>query len=586
MQGFLTTLTSDAATRSIHGPQRGSSADRGNAAPADGKTKTFQDFIQSFKEDDTLSAASPVAISRPDGSTPQNAGLEDEDDDLGTATDDVVAPENLSESGSIEFLDEENESYLGDGHELLIHPENAASLTAHPEVRGPDRQFSDDSAAIGERSIANEAKLQSATRGEIPKVALAGLATPEAGQIGRGERRVDGFAPVSDGLPGNDAQPVLGLTVATERTVSLLGEVENAALTPLRGTKGFVPLGEAGTLADAAKNDASARALDNVTKTMLGTRVANGSEAGIAGAQDVGLAALVLGGGSDVVTLRPAEHSGGSQHQQPSMPSHQTQVSDLGRTAQAPQGRSADTDLRLATDMQVTVRSAVGESVPEQDASASMQDTYSSAGRPATPPISGYFAVTTTRPISAAADASRVFALEGDAAGGLIDAAADSPVPADLRTASVLMPESRGYLGTLAHSVQTARHVAGQIHDVMSKAADRPIDIILNPAELGRVRITLSHSDAGMIVSVAAERTETLDLMRRHSDILGQEFHDLGYGGTEFTFDRERSAEDGGPHGSARDDEAPPTVSPEPAGSPMIAMPTPAVAVDRLDIRL
>ncbi|WP_324753316.1 flagellar hook-length control protein FliK [Roseovarius sp. Pro17] len=569
MQGFLTTLTSDAATRTLHVPQRGSSADRNSAAPADGKTKTFQDFIQLFKEDDTPPVPSRVAISQPDGSTRRNAGLEDEEGDLGSAADDVVAFENLSESDSFEFLDEEEESYLGLGQELLGHRENGVSLATRPEMRGPDRQFSNESIAMGEQSFANETKLQSAARGETPKVALAGLAMPVAGQIGHGEHWADGSALVADRLTGNDAQPALGLTGATERTTSLLNDVKNAALMSPEGNDGFMPLAEAGTLAGAAKTDASASALDNVTKTMIGMRVANGGEAE-----------------SDVLALRSGAHSGGSQHQQPSIPSNQTQVSDPGQTAQAMQGRSGDTDLRLATDMQVTIRSAAGEAVPEQDVFSSMQDAYSSAGRPATPPISGYFAVTGTRPISAAVDTSQVFALEGDAAGGLNDETADSPVPGDLRMASALMPESRGYLGTLAQSVQTARHVAGQIHDVMAKAADRPIDIILNPAELGRVRITLSHSDAGMIVNVAAERTETLDLMRRHSDILGQEFHDLGYGGTEFTFDREQSAQDGGPHGPARHDEAPATVLAESAGSPMIATPAPAVPVDRLDIRL
>jgi len=41
-----------------------------------------------------------------------------------------------------------------------------------------------------------------------------------------------------------------------------------------------------------------------------------------------------------------------------------------------------------------------------------------------------------------------------------------------------------------------------------------------------------------MTVSITAERPETLDLIRRHIDILGQDFRDMGYERSEFSFDQ------------------------------------------------
>lgn len=142
--------------------------------------------------------------------------------------------------------------------------------------------------------------------------------------------------------------------------------------------------------------------------------------------------------------------------------------------------------------------------------------------------------------------------------------------------------EARTAAFMVHHGATTARNIAAQISEAMAKAAERSIDVILNPAELGRVRITLSHSDAGMMVNVAAERAETLDMMRRHSDILRQEFTDLGYGGTDFTFAREDGASKGNraqTSGEAALD-AGPTIE---SGTTIVLR---AASADRLDIRL
>ena len=154
------------------------------------------------------------------------------------------------------------------------------------------------------------------------------------------------------------------------------------------------------------------------------------------------------------------------------------------------------------------------------------------------------------------------------------------PRPAQLTNAELRMsPVANG------GAPQMARHVAIQLSEAAMKGGSRPIDLALNPSELGRVRITLTPGDAGMIVSLSAERQETLDMMRRHIDVLDQEFRDLGYDGTNFTFSREQGGaqhivKEGISEGPSSND-----VSGSVTNSDALQNPV-ALRSDRLDIRL
>jgi flagellar hook-length control protein FliK len=79
-------------------------------------------------------------------------------------------------------------------------------------------------------------------------------------------------------------------------------------------------------------------------------------------------------------------------------------------------------------------------------------------------------------------------------------------------------------------------HISRQIMDVFQHLPSKPVEISLNPEELGRLRLAVSTSDASLHVNVAAERPETLDLLRRHIAMLGQEFQALGYEDVSFSF--------------------------------------------------
>ncbi len=80
------------------------------------------------------------------------------------------------------------------------------------------------------------------------------------------------------------------------------------------------------------------------------------------------------------------------------------------------------------------------------------------------------------------------------------------------------------------------RHVAQQVANGVRFHADKTVEITLKPAELGRVQISMSTGEQGVVVHVNAERPETIDLLRRHIDQLASEFQDIGYGQSEFHF--------------------------------------------------
>lgn len=131
-------------------------------------------------------------------------------------------------------------------------------------------------------------------------------------------------------------------------------------------------------------------------------------------------------------------------------------------------------------------------------------------------------------------------------------------------------------------TVDTARRVAAQISDAVPRGRDGIVELTLNPVELGRVRLSLTSSDGAMAVTILAERPETLDLMRRHIDLLAQEFRDMGYASASFSFEGER-------------DQPAPTATAEPVASagpaPVVtesatAMNRPPAETDRVDIRL
>ncbi len=96
-------------------------------------------------------------------------------------------------------------------------------------------------------------------------------------------------------------------------------------------------------------------------------------------------------------------------------------------------------------------------------------------------------------------------------------------------TASVAQPATQSAKAEITRAI--ARQMAAAIQ---VRAGSGTIEIALSPEELGRVSITLNGREDGMVLTIAAERPETLDLMRRHLAVLEAEFQSLGYGDISF----------------------------------------------------
>ncbi|WP_456390100.1 flagellar hook-length control protein FliK [Profundibacter sp.] len=102
---------------------------------------------------------------------------------------------------------------------------------------------------------------------------------------------------------------------------------------------------------------------------------------------------------------------------------------------------------------------------------------------------------------------------------------------------------------------EVMRHVAQQLTDAARQMPDRPVELVLNPEELGRLRLTFTTTDAGLHVAIAAERGETMDLLRRYIDSLAQDFRDLGYRDVKFDFSGNGAGSDANTSGNENADQ-------------------------------
>lgn len=123
--------------------------------------------------------------------------------------------------------------------------------------------------------------------------------------------------------------------------------------------------------------------------------------------------------------------------------------------------------------------------------------------------------------------------------------------PAELFTwdpARQLTPQTSGQQALRADMMP---QITRQMAEAIPQAAQRPVEIALSPAELGRVRMSISTDDGSVVVSIIAERPETLDLMRRNIDQLGSTFRSMGYEQIAFSFGQGADTND---HAATRDE--------------------------------
>lgn len=80
---------------------------------------------------------------------------------------------------------------------------------------------------------------------------------------------------------------------------------------------------------------------------------------------------------------------------------------------------------------------------------------------------------------------------------------------------------------------------------IITAEPDGPVELSLSPEELGRLKVSLWADMDGLRVMVQAERTETLDLLRRNADLLTEELRLAGFSGGSLDFSGWKDPESG-----------------------------------------
>lgn len=105
--------------------------------------------------------------------------------------------------------------------------------------------------------------------------------------------------------------------------------------------------------------------------------------------------------------------------------------------------------------------------------------------------------------------------------------------------------------GTAPQRTDQARGVAEQLSGAIRAASDGTVELQLSPEELGRVRLTLHMAEGAVTLNVAADRPETLDLIRKNVDLLARDLREQGFGSLNLSFGQDAPRGGGTPYATA-----------------------------------
>jgi flagellar hook-length control protein FliK len=89
------------------------------------------------------------------------------------------------------------------------------------------------------------------------------------------------------------------------------------------------------------------------------------------------------------------------------------------------------------------------------------------------------------------------------------------------------------------------RSLAFQLQEAARGLGGQPVEVSLHPEELGRVRLSIAASEIGVSLHILAERPETLDMMRRHAEMLAKELGEIGFASIDLAFGQGHAAQSG-----------------------------------------
>lgn len=197
-----------------------------------------------------------------------------------------------------------------------------------------------------------------------------------------------------------------------------------------------------------------------------------------------------------------------------------------------------------------------------------------------------------TTPVSPVIYGSEALAVSG------ADGAAGSEAKADSVSGQTAGARNVGYspsgAATPAFTPSPVQQVATAMLSATTAATQSgSVDVSLYPEELGRVRLFFAPAELGLTVLVQAERSETLDMLRRNIELLGDDLRRQGFGDVAFEFGGQGNGQQGHAAPTTSDD-APSalnetTVDPEDNGPRMlknVSVEPTGPANTNLDLRL
>lgn len=110
------------------------------------------------------------------------------------------------------------------------------------------------------------------------------------------------------------------------------------------------------------------------------------------------------------------------------------------------------------------------------------------------------------------------------------------------------------------------------------------IDVTLDPPELGRIDIVIELAEQTLRATLSADRTGTGELIRRHLDLLSEQFREAGFTDVDLTYSEPGGHGDGNHQEAGTATQLPGEESPIPGEMPAAARP--AITAAHVDIRL
>ncbi len=123
--------------------------------------------------------------------------------------------------------------------------------------------------------------------------------------------------------------------------------------------------------------------------------------------------------------------------------------------------------------------------------------------------------------------------------GAISNIEAVAPMPSELQFSLKveMQPIAQGHPVRTAHTpTPVANQIAEQLPHLITKAEKQTVELRLDPPELGRVTIHLTTHDQQVTAHITADRTDTVELMRRHAELLTATLARAGFSQADLSF--------------------------------------------------